>query len=648
MLRNTIPQYRTLRRFAMPRTVATSKSTAALVHRVRQRETQLSRIGSAEFCRFATDFRARMKVSGDVTQSDLVVESFALTAEALHRVRSIRYYDVQLHAGFALAAGTVAEIQTGEGKTVTTALPAVLHAWSGRGVHIATTNCYLSGRDHSELAEVYQLLGLSSDRLRPQSSATEKQSAYACDLTYGPGFEFGFDFLRDQIARRVRARKPLGQQFSNRLRGIPDQDAMIMQRGLQFAIVDEADSVLIDEATTPLVLGGAVSEDSTDVAIIEYAADVAGRLQQDRDFAIDPIRAGIEWTESGVSAVERFATGVPTGGLGGRWLRIVENAIRARCLFHRDTHYVVRDRRVLIVDQNTGRIHAERKWSGGLHQAIECKEGIPLTEACDTDARITRQRYLGFYDKVAGMTGTALGSEGELREFYRLPVIPIPVHRPCLRRMLDLRTFASRKGKLRAIADESIQRSRNQQPVLIGTGSVEESESISNLLTGQSIRHTVLNGLQDAAEADVIARAGHAGMITVATNMAGRGTDIKPDCVAIDAGGLHVIGTQLHPCPRVDRQLAGRAARQGDPGSCRFYASADDPLVKFHAPELARDMRSDAGEEGECQSDFATRLSKAQDAATRNAVEARRQMIAHDDWIESVQASFAGTGSLAR
>ncbi|QDV47835.1 preprotein translocase subunit SecA [Stieleria neptunia] len=617
------------------------KSTQDWIQRVRARGRQLESLDDQSFRASAARCRDRIRVRDDAVVLDNTIESFALTGEALRRTTGMSYYDVQLCGGFVLAAGTIAEIQTGEGKTITTALPTVLHAWSGRGVHVATTNDYLSSRDHDELKPVYDMLGFSVGLLQPQGPVEEKIEAYACDITYGPGYEFGFDFLKDQLAIRSRHQTRLGERFLRSLQGIDSHEATPAQRGHAFAIIDEADSVLIDEATTPLILAGGKSSAATSPALYQFARRISLDLSEDDDYIIDPIKRTIRLTPDGWKRIHQRFDSRPPGQLARPWSQLIENALRAERILQCDVDYVVQEGQVMIVDPNTGRIHDERKWSSGLHQAVEAKEQVEMTDENETHARITRQRYIGFYDGVAGLTGTASDSESELREFYRLPVVRIETNKPCVRQHLPLRCFDSCRNKFDAIADDAAGRSRRGQPVLIGTGTIQESKLLSRRLSEQGISHVVLNGLQDDEEASIVRRAGVSGAVTVATNMAGRGTDIKPDAGALAAGGLHVAAASMHACQRVDRQLAGRAARQGDPGSCQFYAAADDELIQSRGPDLAAEMIASAGPTGECRKDFSVALRRIQRQAEADALVQRQRMVAHDDWMESVQSSLA-------
>lgn len=637
----TITDYRGLGGIPKRGVCEPSKATWSWVQLVHRRSSALRQLSKRSLLEAADTLRNAIRSGDDAFKTDSAIESFALTAEALRRAVGWEYHDTQLAAGFALAAGAIAEVQTGEGKTIIAALPATLHAWYRGGVHVATTNAYLSGRDHETLRPVYAALGLTSGCLHPQQDPQEKRDAYACDVTYGPGYEFGFDFLRDQILTLQRRRLPLGQQYLQRLAGKSHITDQAVQRGLSFAIVDEADSVMIDEAMTPLIVSGQAESRQTDPMILHQARQVACSLQSGSDYQTEIANRHIVLTESGLRRVMQKEEQGAAGDMARRWDELVTNALRAEYLMQRDIDYVIKQGCIVLVDPNTGRLHPERRWSGGLQQAVEAKEELSITPESATRGRITRQRYLGLYPRLAGMTGTAVGSEAEFREFYRLPVVQIAPHQPCRRSELPLLVFESSDAKRRAIVRDTIARIAVGQPVLIGTASIHQSRQVAQELRLRGIEHAVLNGVQDEREAEIVARAGTAGQVTVATNMAGRGTDIRLDEAARSAGGLHVIATEMHLCARVDRQLIGRTARQGDPGSCQFFVAADDPLVQRYDPNLAARMREVADGSGQSRGDVCRALLRLQRIAESDAWQRRRQLVAHDDWFESVQSSFA-------
>lgn len=639
--RRPICRYRTLTGHPQRGICEISSASQAWLKLVRQRAEALRTSSERAFSNAAATLRERLRTPQETLLVDHVVESFALTTEALRRSTGLIFHDVQLQAGFAIAAGVVAEIQTGEGKTLVTALPAALHACVGNGVHVATTNHYLSSRDCERMRPVYQSLGLTAATLSPHQTTDEKRQAYAAEITYGPGFEFGFDFLRDQVARQAEQRRPLGDAFLRRLDGSDPEHATTVQRGLSFVIVDEADSVMLDEANTPLIISGAAERHQTSLEAYTAARNAADALQAGVDYTHDASTHTIALTLRGLESILPLAESLPHRTLARRWEQLVTNALRAEHTLRRNVDYIIDEARIQIVDPHTGRIHPERRWSDGLHQAVETKENVPLSQESTTQARITRQRFLSLYSRLAGMTGTASGSENELRATFGVPVVRVPTHRPSQRKLLPMRLFASQESLDAAVIDDALRRHRRGQPVLIGTASIEHSKRLADALNRRAVPHVVLNGLQDQREANVIAHAGHSGAITVATNMAGRGTDIQPDPQALAAGGLHVIATGVHSNRRVDRQLAGRAARQGDPGSCQFLVSADDGFLTTAAPDLTDRIRSLADQDGECHADLSAEIDAVQRRAEQAAWQRRRQLVAHDDWFESVQSSLA-------
>ncbi|MEL6104865.1 MAG: hypothetical protein AAFU85_02460 [Planctomycetota bacterium] len=634
-----IPSYRFFHR-PPRRAVVPTSNTRRWVDPVRRRAATLGQLTDAALRDHANQFRESMRDPYRSTERGRVIESFALTEVALQRTTGMSYYDVQLIGGFVLAGGTIAEIPTGEGKTITTALPTVLRAWCGQGVHVATTNEYLSRRDHDQLAPLFRTLGLTSAHLEPSANVPQKKFAYACDITYGPGYEFGFDYLRDQMTHRGNVQEPLGHRFIYRLRGRAKREFSFIQRSHAYTILDEADSVLVDEASLPLILSRGASQAGTAKVMFEFAERIATSLQEELDYRIERRSRTIALTSRGWKTIHQSFLSRPPGQIARPWFRLIENALRARYLIRRDEDYVIVNDEIQIVDGNTGRIHDERTWNGGLHQAVQVKERVPVTPENDTGARITRQRFVGFYRGVAGLTGTATGAETEFAEFYGLPVVRIPTHRPCIRESLAMRCFSTEASKLKAIGDETSKRSQRGQPVLIGARTIHESSRISEQLESLKVQHVVLNGLQDESEAHLVARAGESAAVTVATNMAGRGTDIRPSDASLRAGGLHVIASGIHESARVDRQLEGRAARQGQPGSSQVFSSAEDELVVRHAPALADRMSSDAVK-GECVRDFSSAHRRLQRELEAEASRRRQRMVSHDRWMESVQSSLA-------
>ncbi len=634
-----IKSYQTLVGKLRPTAQKIRRSDFRLVCEIRNRSANLKDRTVASLKDQAASLRKSITDGQDVLERRTIVESFALTAEALRRTTGKVYYDVQLLGGLVLATGSIAEMQTGEGKTITCGLPAVLYGLTGRGVHVATTNAYLAGRDYEELAAVFDQLGVSSGLISCDQDPDKKRNAYLCDVTYGTGYEFGFDFLRDQLAIRKHPKLPLGTRFLSRLRGMDTVELGLTQRDLHFAIIDEADSVLIDEAATPLILsGGSGKRPSREV--YQHAMLTADSLEE-RHYQIDPVKKSVKLSDEGWRIVHSKLIGNIQNLLARPWSTYVEQSLHAGIHLIRDRDYVVQNDEVMIVDQNTGRIHDERKWRSGLHQSAEMREGVLLTDEREIEARITRQRYFRFYDSVCGMTGTAEGNETELLEFYSLPVVQIPRNKPSGRVLQSARYFSDQAPKFHAIAREIVSRRDAGQPVLVGTRTITQSKQLAALLEEKSVPHAILNGTQDDAESAIIARAGLTGSVTIATNMAGRGTDIRLDNAARTAGGLHVVVVEHHDSKRVDRQLIGRSARQADPGSCRFFVAADDELIARYDESLGAKMRQCAGAGGECKRGFDKEISRLQDRIEKMNFAQRQKMVVHDNWVETVQKSVA-------
>ncbi len=613
-----------------------------VVDDIRKEWDRVSNATSQSLIQRMDSLKSRVRSGEKPTSLAIAVPAYALAAEAVRRATGKSLHDVQLLGGLVLAVGAIAEIQTGEGKTIVAALPAALHSLAGKGVHVATTNDYLSERDYHELKPAYEALGLSVGLIRPRDSQSNKLQAYRSDITYGPGYEFGFDFLRDQLALRSQFTEPLGARHLQQLRGQHLAEQRLTQPGHAFAIIDEADSVLIDEATTPLILSGAGDSSQTGSELYGFAREVAQQLDRERDFGMDAPGRSVYLTDKGHATIYRRFKDRPRGQLARPWCQLVEQALRAEHLLDCGEQYVVREDQVVIVDQNTGRLHEDRRWRAGLHQAVEVKEGLAPSAESHTQARVTRQRYTRLYDAVCGLTGTARGAQTEFGEFYNLPVLSIPTHRPCIRTELATRWFGTKKSKYASLAADVVRRSQRGQPVLIGTRTIQDSRMVSDQLHRLGARHALLNGLQDADEAEIVSRAGNAGTISVATNMAGRGTDIRLDHTAQVSGGLHVAAAEFQESRRVDRQLVGRAARQGDPGSAQFWASPEDRVFADHAPSLCHQMRrATESASGELQRDFEPERQRLQQVLEAKDLDARRQMVAHDNWLETVQSALA-------
>jgi preprotein translocase subunit SecA len=532
------------------------------------------------------------------------------------------------------------EMQTGEGKTYAALPPAFVHALTGRGVHVLTVNDYLAQRDCELMQPVFRLLGMSVGLVRASDSLAEKQKAYRCDVTYGPGHEFGFDYLRDQAALLAQGKPKLGQQYHDRLQGRRSARRQSIQRGLAFCIVDEVDSVLIDEATTPLVLSGSGLKEKASAEVYSIGREAAAGLKTGEDYVIDRVARRVSLTRRGTTKITAFGHQAAQLGLQRPWTTYVRQALHAKLLVSKDVDYILENGKVLLVDQNTGRVSPDRQRRDGLHQAIEVQEDLPPTPEQQPLSRITRQRFFQLYDGLCGMTGTATGNEREFRHFYRRPVTVVPPRRPNRRRQLPTRFFADQESKITAIPEEIKRIHATRQPVLVGTRTIEVSELLAARLRSAGIPFQLLNGKQDKEEAEVVAQAGRLGAVTIATNMAGRGTDIRLSPGVPELGGLHVIGAEQHELMRVDRQLIGRAARQGEPGSCQFFVSAEDRLIRLHAPKLAERMARSANDHGETSRDFSCDIAKLQRRVGHAGFAERQQMFAHDQWIDGVLSTL--------
>src|ERR1700722_8790759 len=562
-------------------------------------EPSIQRLSDEELRGKTDEFRRRLKEG--VTLDDLLPEAFAVVREAAQRTLKMRHFDVQLIGATVLNKGMIAEMRTGEGKTLMSTLAAYLNALPGQGVHLVTVNEYLAQRDADWMGPIYHFLGLTVGVIKNAQDSAEKRAAYACDITYGTNNEFGFDYLRDNLAYRLEER---------------------VQRSLSFAIVDEVDSILIDEARTPLIISGP-AEESTEVYV--RINELVPRLKRQEteegagDFSVDEKGKQVHLAEAGHENVERLMleAGLLREGeslydtANIRLMHHLNAALRAHAIYKRDVEYIVRGGEVIIVDEFTGRTMPGRRWSDGLHQAIEAKERVRVREENQTVASITFQNYFRLYKKLSGMTGTADTEAPEFLQIYGLEVVVIPTHRPMIRKDHSDFVYLTHKDKLAAIIADIRDCVQRSQPVLVGTTSIETSEFLSNLLQKEGIGHQVLNAKQHEREAHIVAQAGRPATVTIATNMAGRGTDIvlggnldaelaglpegteeavresartawqqRLDQV-IGAGGLHIIGTERHESRRIDNQLRGRSGRQGDPGSSRFYLSMEDNLMRI-------------------------------------------------------------------
>ena len=628
------------------------------IARINALESTLTPLTDEQLTAKTGEFRARHAAGESL--DDLLPEAFAVVREASRRVMGMRHFDVQLIGAMVLHQGKIAEMRTGEGKTLTATLAVYLNALTGKGVHVVTVNDYLASRDAEWMGRLYRFLGLSVGVILSQQDGGDKRSAYAADITYGTNNEFGFDYLRDNMEYRIEDRR---------------------QRGLNFAIVDEVDSILIDEARTPLIISGP-SEDNTDLyRLVNEIPPLLTRQESEEgegDFWVDEKGHQIHISEGGHEKVERILA--QRGLLGeGESLYSPHNimlmhhlnaALRAHHLFHRDQHYVVQGGEVIIVDEFTGRLMPGRRWSEGLHQAVEAKEGVAVQQENQTLASITFQNYFRMYGKLAGMTGTADTEAYEFQEIYGLETVVIPTHRPAIRIDRQDKIYRTAHEKYNAILADIRECYQRGQPVLVGTTSIENSELIAGLLQAEKLPHQVLNAKQHEREADIVAQAGRPGMITIATNMAGRGTDIvlggsvekqveaaKSDPSldpaaaqeraarlraewqplhdqVLAAGGLMIIGSERHESRRIDNQLRGRSGRQGDPGESRFYLSMEDPLLRIFAGDRMRMIMDKLNmPEGEAiEAGMVTRsIETAQRKVEARNFDIRKQLLDYDD-----------------
>ncbi len=623
-----------------------------LVSAINELEPAMEKLDLAGLRAKTEEFRGRL--ADGATLDDLLVEAFAVTREVSRRVLGMRHYDVQLIGGMVLHQGKIAEMKTGEGKTLVATLPVYLNALEGKGVHVITVNDYLARRDAEWMGQVYKALGLSVGVILHELTDAQRQEAYGSDVTYGTNNEFGFDYLRDNMKYGL---------------------ASYVQRGHRYAIVDEVDSILIDEARTPLIISGP-AEDSTDKY---YKIDkVIPRLKAEDDYVIDEKARTVTLTEEGIEKAEKaLAVGNLYEPSNMETLHHLNQALRAHTLFKRDVDYMVKEGQVLIVDEFTGRLMPGRRWSDGLHQAVEAKEGVKIERENQTLATITFQNYFRMYDKLAGMTGTADTEAAEFDKIYNLEVVVIPTNRPLIRHEYPDLIYRTADEKWRAVVAEITELRERGQPVLVGTISIENSERLSAMLKKSGVPHVVLNAKYHEREAEIVAQAGRKGAVTIATNMAGRGTDIllggNPEIAArrelaaiaandeekakdpaawqglfeearrkceaekqavVDLGGLHILGTERHESRRIDNQLRGRAGRQGDPGSSRFYLSTDDDLMRIFGGDRAKNWLGKLGMEEDVpiEAGIVTRsIERAQKQVEAQHFSARKHLLEYDD-----------------
>ena len=585
------------------------KKMRKIVDHINELEPNYVKLSDANLVAKTDEFKRRLQ-KGE-TLDDILPEAFAVCREASKRVLGMRHFDVQMLGGICLHRGNIAEMRTGEGKTLVATLAVYLNALSGKGVHVVTVNDYLATRDSEQMGRLYNFLGLSTGLIVANLDYNQRKEAYAADVTYGTNNEFGFDYLRDNMVSDV---------------------SQMVQRPLNYAIVDEVDSILIDEARTPLIISGPGSRSTDNYYKL---AQVVPHLVKDEDYTIDEKQKTIAPTDSGITKVEKM--------LGIENLYDADNielnhllgaSLRAYAMMHRDTDYVVKDGEVVIVDEFTGRLMFGRRYSDGLHQAIEAKEGLKVERESQTLASITFQNYFRMYEKLSGMTGTAKTEEKEFNDIYGLEVIPIPPNRPLIRVDLPDLIFKSKAAKYRAVVRNAVERHQTGQPILIGTTSITQSEELSDMLLRAGVPHKVLNAKHHEQEAEIVADAGQMGMVTIATNMAGRGTDITLGEGVPELGGLAILGTERHESRRIDNQLRGRSGRQGDPGSSQFFLSLEDDLMRiFGADNISGIMDKLGMEEDEpIEHSLITKsIERAQKKVEDHNYNIRKYILEYDD-----------------
>ena len=643
------PARQTLPPQLFPQNMHVRKREKALLHYVQATKNLLAHLETwpdQQLAEHIDNLRADVSLNDQENITENFICAAAIGASAVKRTLGFQLHEVQIRGALAASSGSIIEMQTGEGKTVVCGLTALIRTIFDDAVHVATTNDYLAERDHASVEPIFRFLGITSSVIRLDYKESQTRAAYRSQITYGPGYLFGFDYLRDQIKLKEEYSISIGRDVLMKINGRNLADELA-QYTHQSIIVDEADSVLIDESTTPLILsGGPETDDNPDIALgYESAHAIANLLIADTHYTIDFIDRRIELTEEGMELIHTELETFGKIDLFQPWPVYIRNALFAKFLLQRDEHYVVEDEQIKLVDQNTGRIFEDRTMRGGLHQALEASEKLPVNPPGRTLARVTRQRFFQLYHTICGMTGTASGSEKELVHFYKSPVIPLPQNIPNKRIEFPERFFANQAAKLKAISADVVQRIEKAQPILIGTRTIKESILVNEALRAVGIQATLLNGVQDADEADIISNAGNAGSITIATNMAGRGTDIKIPRDAKLLGGLHVIATQRHTSRRVDRQLAGRSARQGDPGSVQFFVCSEDELFKKFGRNLASRITAAADSDGETCKDFSDDVARLQEKIERDQFDLRRKLVRQDGWMDQVRNAMVNDQS---
>ena len=587
----------------------TLKQIQPLVEKINSLEPDIQKLEDAALAARTVAFRER--VAKGESLDELLPEAFAVAREAARRVIGERHYDVQLIGGVVLHQGRIAEMKTGEGKTLCSTLAVYLNALSGRGVHVVTVNDYLARRDAEWMGAIYRFLGLSTGTILHEKNDQERQEAYNADVTYGTNNEFGFDYLRDNMKFDIKD---------------------YCQRDFNFAIVDEVDSILIDEARTPLIISGP-ADISTE--LYHLVDKVVPRFKRDADYNLDEKSRTVSLTEEGVALGEKL---LKVENLYDpkniEYLHHLNQALKAHLLFQRDVDYLVKDGEVVIVDEFTGRTMPGRRYSDGLHQALEAKEGVKIERENQTLASITFQNYFRLYEKLAGMTGTADTEAAEFKKIYDLDVVIIPTHKTMIRTDYPDAIYKNIPAKYKAVIREITELHKKGQPVLVGTISIDVSEKISNMLKKEGVPHSVLNAKHHEREAEIVAEAGQKGRVTIATNMAGRGTDIKLGPGVPDLGGLHILGTSRHESRRIDNQLRGRSGRQGDPGSSRFYLSLEDDLLRIFGSDRISGLLDKLGmdEDDPIEHNMISRaIENAQKKVEGHNFDIRKHLLEYDD-----------------
>jgi preprotein translocase subunit SecA len=607
-------------------------------------EKHFAMMTAAKLRTHAAEFRDLFRLGRNT--SDDLLKAFALVREVAARQIGLKAYRVQVAGALALYAGCIVEMATGEGKTLAATMPATVAGWCGKGCHVITVNDYLAKRDAEEMGPIYRFCGLKVNHIDQETPPPQRREAYHADITYCTNKEVTADYLRDRLAMG-RLRGLSSALLARIAEGTQSGTDRVVQRGLNYAIIDEADSVLIDEGVTPLIISGE-APNTEQVQAFQQAAGIAGQMQDGVHYRVNFKYREVNLTKDG----KAFAAEL-TAELGGIWAgqrrseELIVQALTAREMFLIDKQYVIQEDKVVIVDDFTGRLMPDREWRDGLHQAVSAKENVEVQPPKDTYARMSFQRFFRMYRRLSGMTGTAVEATGEFWQFYHTPVVVVPTNEPCIRKQLPSRVYASQTAKWHAVIDEITRVHEKGQPILVGTRSVRDSEKISALLTELELEHEVLNAVRHAEEAQIVAQAGQGGRITVATNMAGRGTDIKLGRGVADLGGLYVLATDRQESGRIDRQLAGRSGRMGDPGLARRFVSLEDDLPKRYALKMAKFLRKRHRDGDErIARDIAGPLTRrlfnrAQRRAEHTAFKQRRAVLRTDHWLDEY-LGFAG------